>query len=171
MAHIMADLLEALLQIKALAQTPMRAASLLRSTDPSQWTVRRRPDEWAPVEILAHLADAELAFGLGVRLVLSSERPRLPVLEQAVLAERASYISWTPGSALERFRTRREETVELLASCSAEQLERVGLHPVRKAVSVADLVAITLAHDIDHMGQIVERLRSSCSSELSPTGV
>ena len=168
MAPIVADLLEALLQIKALAETPARAARLLHSTDPSRWTVRHRPDEWAPVEILAHLADTELVFGLGVRLVLSSERPLLPVFEQAVLAERASYISWAPASALGRFRTRRGETVELLASCSAAQLERVGLHPVRKVVSLADLVAIMLAHDTDHIGQIRERLGSGHSPEASP---
>jgi uncharacterized damage-inducible protein DinB len=60
--------------------------------------------------------------------------------------------------ALERFRNRRGETIELLASCSAEDLERVGLHPLRREVTIADLVAIMLAHDTDHIGQMRERL-------------
>ncbi len=154
----MADLLEALLQIKALAGTPGRAAELVRPAPTARGAVRRAPDEWAPVEVLAHLADAELVFGVRVRLILSSERPALPVFDQRALAARARYIDWTPAVALERFRGRRAETVELLASCSAAELERVGLHPVRREVSVADLVAIMLAHDTDHVGQMRERL-------------
>jgi hypothetical protein len=153
-----ADLLEALLQIKALAATPVRAAELLRSSDPSRWVVRHRSAEWAPIEVLAHLADAELVFGLRVRLIMSADRPSLPVLEQSALAERARYLAWSPALALERFRNRRGETIELLASCSAEDLERVGLHPLRREVTIADLVAIMLAHDTDHIGQMRERL-------------
>ncbi len=154
----MADLLEALLQIKALAETPARVTELLHSTDADRWTLRRRPAEWAPVEVLAHLADTELLFGLRVRLILSASRPSLPVLEQHALAERAGYLSWPPAMALNRFCVRREETIELLASCSAEDLERVGLHPVRREITLADLVAIMLAHDTDHVGQMRERL-------------
>ncbi len=154
----MADLLEALLQIKALADTPARAAALVRTTDPARWAVRRAPGEWAPVEVLAHLADAEIVFGLRVRLILTSERPALPALDQRTLAERAAYLSWPTAVALERFRLRRAETVELLASCSASELGRVGVHPRRREVSVADLVAIMLAHDTDHLAQMRERL-------------
>ena len=154
----MADLLEALLQIKALAETPARVAELLRSGDPGRWAVRRRPAEWAPVEVLAHLADTELVFGLRVRLIVSADRPPLPVLDQGALAERAGYLAWRPQIALDRFRTRRGETIELLAECSAGELERVGLHPVRREVTLADLVAIMLAHDTDHVGQMRERL-------------
>jgi uncharacterized damage-inducible protein DinB len=153
-----ADLLEALLQIKALAETPARVTELLHSTDADRWTLRRRPAEWAPVEVLAHLADTELLFGLRVRLILSASRPSLPVLEQRALAERAGYLSWPPAMALNRFRARRGETIERLASCSAEELERVGLHPVRREVTLADLIAIMLAHDTDHVGQMRERL-------------
>jgi len=153
-----ADLLEALLQIKALAETPARIARLVRSADAPRWTVRRSPAEWAPVEVLAHLADAELLFGLRVRMILSADRPLLPVLEQRGLAERARYLSWAPEVALERFTARRGETVELLASCSAPELGRVGVHPVRREVTLADVVAIMLAHDTDHLGQMRERL-------------
>jgi len=154
----LADLLEALLQIKALADTPARAGDLVRSSDAARWAVRRTPGEWAPVEVLAHLADAELVFGLRVRLILTAERPALPVLAQRALAERAGYLSWSPATALERFRVRRGETVELLASCSADELGRVGVHPVRREITLADVVAIMLAHDTDHLAQMRERL-------------
>ena len=155
----MADLLEALVQIKALAETPRRVAQMLRAAAPGAWVRHLLPGVWAPVEVLAHLADAELVFGLRVRLVLTNQRPTLPLLDQGALAVRARYLEWPPELALERFTTRRAETLELLSSCSAGELERVGVHPVRGEVSVADLVALALAHDTDHVGQIRERLR------------
>jgi len=154
----MADLLEALVQIKALAETPPRVARLLRLAPPDAWTRRTDLGVWAPVEVLAHLADAELFFATRTRLVLTSERPFLQPFRGAVLAELAGYISWPPAVAFERFRSRRVETLELLSSCSAAGLARVGVHPVRGEMSVADLVALALAHDTDHVGQIRERL-------------
>jgi uncharacterized damage-inducible protein DinB len=154
----MADLLECVLQIKALAETPSRLGELLRDAAPGRWAVRPRQGTWAPVEVLAHLADTELFHGTRLRLILTCERAFLQPFEGAVLAERARYLEWPPWLALERFAMRRRETLDLLSSCSAEDLARVGVHPVRGEMSVADLVALMLAHDTDHVGQMRERL-------------
>jgi uncharacterized damage-inducible protein DinB len=154
----MVDDLEAFVQIRALAETPARVAALVTSTAAERWTQRPRSGVWAPVEVLAHLADTEIFLAARVHLVLTSERPLLPTFEGAALAKRAAYLSWPPALALTRFRTRRGETIELLSSCSAAELARVGVHPRRGEVSVADLVALALAHDTDHVAQIRERL-------------
>jgi uncharacterized damage-inducible protein DinB len=154
----MADLLEALIQIKALAETPARVATLLRLAPGEAWARRPRPGAWAPVEVLAHLADTELFHGTRVRLILAGDRPFLQPFEGSVLAEQARYLEWPPTLAFERFRARRAETLELLSGCSAAQLERVGVHPARGEITVADLVALMLAHDTDHVGQMRERL-------------
>src|SRR5512136_2177978 len=167
----MADLLEALVQIKALAETPPRVAALLRRAAQEAWARRPRPGVWAPVEVLAHLADTELFYGTRVRLVLTGDRPFLQPFEGATLAERAGYISWPPAAAFERFRTRRAETLELLSSCSATELERVGVHQVRGEITVADLVALMLAHDTDHVGQIRERLALEAAVDRSEAEV
>ena len=146
------------MQIKALAETPSRVAELLRRAAPEAWTRRPGADVWAPVEVLAHLADTELFYGTRVRLILTGDRPFLQPFEGAALAERAGYISWPQTVAFERFRTRRAENLELLSSCSAAELARLGVHPVRGEMSVADLVALMLAHDTDHVGQMRQRL-------------
>jgi uncharacterized damage-inducible protein DinB len=160
----MADFLEVLVQIRALAETPLRIDQLLQASTPGSWVRRPRPGVWAPVEVLAHLADAELFFGTRVRHVLTLERPPLPRFDGATLAERAHYLAWPPTLALERLRTRRAETLELLSACSAHDLERVGIHPLRGEVSVADLVALALAHDTDHVGQIRQRLQAETAA-------
>ncbi len=154
----MADLLEALVQIRALAETPARIAAVTRDAEPARWAERPSAGVWAPVEVLAHLADAELVFALRLRLMLAADAPVLPALAQDGLAARAAYIAWPPALALARFTTRRAETSELLASCSAADLERTGTHPLRGTITVADLVALMLAHDTDHVAQIRARL-------------
>lgn len=157
----MADLLECLVQIRALAETPRRATELLRRFPPVAWGWRPSPAVWSPVEVLAHLADAELFYGTRLRSMLTIERPPLPLFDQAALAERADYRSWPPELALARLITRRGETCELLGRCGAAELERTGVHPGGGVLTVADLVAVMLAHDTDHLGQIRERLEAA----------
>jgi uncharacterized damage-inducible protein DinB len=161
----MADLLECLIQIKALHETVPRLERLLADAPARRWRSRPAPDVWAPLEVLAHLADAELFFGARLRLILTGDRPFLQPFDQDRLAARARYQEWSPQAALERFRARRRENLELLDTCSADDLGRIGIHPARGETTLADLVALLLAHDTDHLGQIRERLRSTSNGE------
>jgi uncharacterized damage-inducible protein DinB len=154
----MADFLECLVQIKALRETAPRLRALVRDTVADRWRVRPAEGVWSPVEVLAHLADAELFFGTRIRLILTSDHPHLEPYDQEALAQRAGYCDWPLETALARFETRRDETLELLASCSAAELARVGLHQQRGELSLDTLVAIMLAHDTGHVGQIRIRL-------------
>ncbi len=154
----MADLLECLVQIKALAETPRRLNELARRAEPAAWTVKAGPATWAPIEVLAHLADAELFFATRLRLMLTGERPTLEAWDQQALASRSSYLAWPLARALARFAERRESNLELLQACSAGELARLGIHRQRGPITVADLIALMLAHDTAHTGQIRTRL-------------
>lgn len=154
----MVDLLECLVQIKALAQPPLRLTQLAKWVDEEAWRCRPGPDIWSPLEVLAHLADAELFHGARLRLLLTVERPTLEAWDQGVLAVRSHYLAWSLERALTRYCTQREGNLELLERCSGEDLGRVGLHRTRGEITVADLVASMLAHDTAHVGQICTRL-------------
>jgi uncharacterized damage-inducible protein DinB len=166
----MADLLECLLQIKALRETPGRLQDLVGAIPAAQWDIRPAPETWAPLEVVAHLADVELVHGIRLRQVLSIERPLLVAVDPHALAVRARYRSWPLSVAFDRFKSRRAETLELLDTCRADELERVGVHPRRGAMTVADLVAFMLTHDIDHLGQIRERLGLLVPPTAAPQG-
>ena len=154
----MADLLECVIQIKALGETIPRLDELLRRHPIPLWLARPADGVWSPAEVAAHLADTELFFGTRLRLILTAEQPPLEPVDQDRLAARAAYREWPPLLALSRLRTRRLENLELLESCSADELARLGRHPRRGVLSVADLVADALAHDTVHTGQIRDRL-------------
>ncbi|MFH1177227.1 MAG: DinB family protein [Acidobacteriota bacterium] len=167
----MADLLECLVQIRALKETPRRIAELLAGVTEEAWRRRPAAGVWAPVEVLAHLADVELLNGVRVRLMLTGAEPGLPLFDQEALAARARYLEWQPQFAFARFTARRAETLELLDGCSAAELERTGVHPRRGRMTVADLVALMLAHDTAHVGQLRERLGAApTEANLPPEG-
>jgi uncharacterized damage-inducible protein DinB len=159
-----ADLLECLIQIKGLAETPSRVAAAVELADEARWRARPSATVWAPIEVLGHLADLELVFGVRLRAMLTLDEPALAQVDGSQLVERARYLDWPLTVALDRFTRRRRENLELLDGCSAEDLNRTGVHPSRGRLSVADLVAVMLAHDTDHVGQIRSRLGVSGSS-------
>ena len=154
----MADLLECLAQIRALAETAPRLEALAGAADDARWHARPEAGVWAPVEVLAHLADLELIYAARLRAMLTTDRPHLQAIDPAALSRLAGYLDWPVALALDRFRTRRRDTLELLRTCSAADLERTGVHPRRGVIDVADLVAGMLAHDTSHVGQIRQRL-------------
>ncbi len=154
----MADVLECLAQIRALAETVPRLAVLVHGTPVERWRDRPAPDVWAPIEVLAHLADFELVYGARLLGMISADRPHLQAIDPAALARRLGYLERAPAAELARFAARRADALAVLRSCSAVDLERNGLHARRGVITVADLVAGMLAHDTSHVGQIRQRL-------------
>ncbi len=146
----MADLLECLIQIKGVADTPRRLEARLA---PHGRDGRASP---RGARVARRLAEAELRFALCLGLMLSADRPALPALPAMACDEAAEPL----GDAARwqaTFAARRAETVAVLDRCSAEQLGRVGLDPSRGSMTVADLVAVMLAHDTDCLGEVDRR--------------
>lgn len=154
----MADVLECLAQIRALAETVPRLEVLVREVMVERWRVRPAPGVWAPIEVLAHLADFELVYGARLLGMISADSPHLQAIDPAALAHRLVYFEREPAAELARFAARRADTLAVLRGCSAAELERTGIHARRGAITVADLVAGMLAHDTSHVGQIRQRV-------------
>ncbi len=148
----MADLLECLLQIKGLRETADRVARLFSTADRSRWTVTGGGPP--AVELLSQLADLEMLYGAWLRAMVASDAPSLPAFDDATVSALARFREWTPDGALEHFLGRRSDNLELLDRCSAEDLARIGHHPVRRALTVADVVASMLASDFERLAGI-----------------
>lgn len=147
----MADLLECLIQVKGVADTPrrlaVRSAALVAAVG--------APDAGRTVqEVTARLADAEIVFRDCLSMMLAAESPTLPSLPASPAGRRASPSPLTVEEAHAVFATRRADTVRVLERCSAAQLNRIGIEPSRGRMTVADLVALMLAHDTDSLGEL-----------------
>ncbi len=146
----MADLLECLIQIKGVGDTPRRLTC--RVEDTFERASSREAAADLARAVAARLATAELRFGECLSLMLSHDRPMLPPV---ITATPDGPLSGTPQDWQERFVARRGETMRALESCSAEQLNRIGIEPSRGPMTVADLVALMLAHDTDTLGELI----------------
>jgi hypothetical protein len=150
----MADLLECLLQIKGLRNAADRLSEIASRTEADRWGKAGQSGVPSPAEMLARLADLEFLYGTWLRLMVGSEQPLLPPIEDLPIVGLARLRDWSAADARDRFLRRRHDNLELLDRCSAQDLARVGIHPTRRTLTVADVVATMLASDFERVGEI-----------------
>ena len=148
----MADLLECVIQIKALADTPRRLAGRLHEAR------ARAAFDAAP--ILGELLVYESWLRASIEAGLSGDEATAGA-EPAPGTPLHPRLSHPGETALEEFSARRAAVVRRLDACSAAQLSKVVLVAGRGPTTVADLVALALAHDTDTIARIVKASRYS----------
>ncbi len=154
----MADLLECLIQIKGLADTPRRLAQRAAAFDASPSSQAEATP--GVVDVARRLIAAEFQFRRSLSLMLTRDQPALETLPGDAAAGTA-LPGAVPGDSFDvwqrAFAAERAETLRVLDACSADQLNRKGIDPLRGPMTVADLVASMLAHDTDRLGDLVVR--------------
>ena len=140
--------------------TPARLESLVRGRSRKQLARRPAPKKWSVAEILAHLADTEMAVGWRLRQVLSKSGIPIQAYDQNLWAASGKYAKRDPRQSLVLFRTVREANLRLLKSLSARQWKQYGVHSERGRESMADIARMIAGHDLNHMLQIQRILKS-----------
>jgi hypothetical protein len=115
---------------------------------------RPAPDEWNAATVVAHLADAELVYGVRLRMVLTQPGAMLPAYNERDWAARFGPLDQDVHRSLARFRALRESTMAILESLADNEWARVGVHEERGSLSVADIADLMAAHDSAHLDQI-----------------
>ena len=140
--------------------TPEKLARLLRGASLKRLSQRPAPGKWSVVEILAHLADAELALAWRIRTMLARSGTRLLWFDQDKWAAQFHYKRRNPQKSLQLFRALRESNLALLRSVPRRKWKSCfGVHEVRGRQTVADFVVLEAAHDLNHLLQIRRILR------------
>ena len=121
---------------------------------------RPAPDEWSANECVGHLIEAERR-GFAGRIVAilapgpGAEPPILETWEQTSVAE-ARQDHLRPAAELrDEFAAMRRESVVLVRGLSAEDLERVGMHPHVGPLRVDDVLHEWVHHDRNHIRQML----------------
>jgi hypothetical protein len=124
----------------------------------------RRPEragKWSVVEVVQHLADAELVMGFRIRIVLASDRPPLQGYDQDHWVSELGYREVPLGTALHQLAGVRQGNLALARRISPAQLQRVGLHSERGEESVALMLRLMAGHDLVHRRQIERILEAA----------
>lgn len=135
-------------------QTPATLARLIGGVPPQHLTSRLTAEKWAVVEILAHMAEDEIATGWRYRQMIEHHGGYLSGFDQDLWARLGKYSTWSAGEALDLFRLLREANLRMLGSLAREQWECSGEHAERGKVTVASLARHMAAHDLNHIQQV-----------------
>lgn len=112
------------------------------------------PGKWSLTQVLAHLADTELAFGWRVRMLLTAERPPLTGFDEGAWVTRFDYAGADPVEAFHAFAMQRSWNMRVFRSITAEDLQRVGIHSERGEESLDRVLRMIAGHDLRHRRQI-----------------
>lgn len=131
-----------------------KLASLIKGKSKKQLARRPAPDKWSIAEILAHLADAELAVGWRLRQVLSNNAIPLEAYDQDLWARTFNYGRRDPRVSLATFTTLRSANLALLKSVPGKLWDNYGVHSERGNESINHVVRMVSGHDLNHLQQV-----------------
>jgi hypothetical protein len=141
--------------IDLLAETPTR---LKRLVEGRELPAQRSNEDWGPIEVIAHLVDAERLSRQRIARMLAEDVPYFRAIDQVEMARAGDYASRILEDVLDAFGRERAETVSLLMNLSLKDWTRTAIHETRNEISVEDIVEDLIEHDREHLDQIRRQL-------------
>lgn len=138
---------------------PKKLALLLKGKTGKQLMRRPAPDKWSVAEIVAHLADAELAISWRIRQILSKNAVPIQAYDQDQWSKTFDYAHRDPRLSLANFRALREANLALLKSVPRKLWDNYGVHEERGNESISHVVHMVAGHDLNHLQQIQRILK------------
>jgi hypothetical protein len=153
--------------IQVLERTPAVLGTLLGGL-PDEWIMPNEGGEsWSPFNVVGHLIDGERTDWVPrARIILNREpRPFDPF-------DRFNHLTATKGKPLsellDTFAQLRAANLQILREWNLgdPQLELTGTHPALGRVTLRELLATWVVHDLGHIGQIVRVMAKQYDQEV-----
>ena len=153
-----------------LTRTPAVLDALLRGL-PAPWIdANEGGDTWSAFDVVGHLIHGERADWMTrVKLILTSGDTR-PLEKFDRLAQFTASVNRTLPDLLDEFATLRAASLAELRALNLTDadLDRAGRHPALGAVTLRQLLATWVAHDLDHLVQISRVLARQYTDAVGP---
>lgn len=156
--------------VAVLSRTPQVLDTLLRGLDAAWIDATEGPDTWSPYVVVGHLIHGERTDWIPrARIILSQGQDRrfAPYDRFAQFRESEGQ---TLDELLDTFRRLRAENLQTLSAwaLSDAQLALEGEHPAFGAVSLRQLLATWVAHDLAHTVQITRVMATQYREAVGP---
>jgi hypothetical protein len=153
-----------------LRRTPAILTTLLRGL-PEVWTASTEgPGTWSAYDIVGHLLHGEEADWIErSRIILEhGEQRPFDSFDRTVMFEK--YRGASLEHLLAAFEQARAKNLATLSEwhITSEQLTRKGTHPELGTVTLSQLLATWVVHDLNHIGQIVEVMSRQYADAVGP---
>jgi DinB superfamily len=120
--------------------------------------IRPAEGEWSVLELLGHLADAELMVGSRCRSILGQDRPPLPGYDQETWVERQRHNEADPDQLLTLLAALRASNLRLWRGASDQDRARLGIHAERGPESFDLTFRLGAGHGLLHLEQMRDTL-------------
>ena len=153
-----------------LRRTPPALRALLTDL-PDPWLKGTEgPDTWSPFDVVGHLIDGEETDWIPrARIILArGENPAFEPFDRFAHLRRNRE---TPLSVLlDRFTVLRAENLAALEAfgLTPADLALEGVHPELGRVTLGELLATWVAHDLGHIGQVVRVMAKQYGTAVGP---
>ena len=156
--------------IEVLRRTPATLTALLRGL-PEEWTKSAAgPDTWSAYDVVGHLLHGEETdWIVRARIILEhGESHPFESFDRTAMFEQ--YRGYSLDQLLVAFAEAREKNLATLSDwrITPEQLTLKGTHPALGTVTLSQLLATWVVHDLNHTGQIVEVMSQQYAEAVGP---
>lgn len=156
--------------LEILERTPRVLDEMLRGLDPAWTEANEGPDTWSPTFVVGHLLHGEEADWIPrARWILDhgESRPFEPFDRTAMLQR---YAGWPVEKLLDRFAELRAESLETLRGLrlTDAKLDLPGAHPDFGRVTLRQLLATWVVHDLGHLVQVARTLARQYDEAAGP---
>ena len=156
--------------VAILARTPTTLDALLRGL-PDGWIAGNEGgDTWSPFDIVGHLIHGERTDWIPRAKIILEHGDTRPFEKFDRLAQFEISRGRPLSILLDEFATLRTNNLRELAALRLTEadLDRRGRHPELGAVTLRQLLATWVAHDLDHLMQISRVLARQYADEVGP---
>lgn len=158
------------LSIDVLARTPATLQALLRGLGEPMVRGTEGPDTFSPFDVVGHLIDGEQTdWMVRARIILArGEDPRFEPYDRFRHKERNKDRSLQ--SLLDEFARLRASNLDQLRSwrLTSAQLDLTGIHPTFGRVTLRQLLAAWVVHDLGHVAQIARVMAKQNTDAVGP---
>jgi hypothetical protein len=157
-------------EVAVLSRTPAILKHLLRDL-PDAWARSNEgPETWSPFDVLGHLIHGERTDWIPRARRILAEGLGRPFEPFDRFAQFESNADKTVNELLETFALLRAENLETLNALhlSPSDLDLKGVHPDLGIVTLRQLLATWVVHDLSHIGQIVQVMARQYTDEIGP---
>ena len=155
--------------IAVLARTPASLTALLEGL-PDVWVNATEGEgTWSPYDVIGHLIHGEHTDWIPrARHILAGESRPFDKFDRT--AQFTESRGKSLGELLSTFAELRRENVSMLSALNltGEDLGRKGLHPELGEVTLGQLLATWVVHDLDHVGQIARTMAKAYAGAVGP---
>ena len=156
--------------IEILERTPEVLHLMLNGLSDEWITATEGENTWSPYDIIGHFIHGEKTdWIVRAQLILSDEVDKTFIPFDR-FAQYENSKGKTLDDLLDEFKTLRSKNIELLKSMKVDENKVIkkGIHPDFGEVSLSQLLAAWVVHDLNHISQIARVMAKQYTVEVGP---